>query len=337
MLEKPSIPDETLVSAVQVAFGLRVTELIFLPLGADQHTAAYRVEADKQAYFLKLRSGVFHEASVTLPRHLSDRGIGHLIVPLETLAGDLWAELGPFHLILCPFITGRDGYEMPLSERQWVDFGRTVRRIHTLALPADLRRQIRSNPVETHWGTVLSDLLVTLRKDPMSDALVVDLAHFVSDRDGELRHAIERTQALGQMLRVAPPDVALCHSDLHAGNILIEPDGDFYIVDWDDPILAPKERDLMFIGGGYWGSRQLSQSEALFYRGYGTMAVDWRAVAAYRYARAAEDIALFCKAILDPGTGLSDRQQSFVYLRSAFEPYGALDAARAADRQAGVF
>ena len=23
-----------------------------------------------------------------------------------------------------------------------------------------------------------------------------------------------------------------------------------YIVDWDEPIMAPKERDLMFIGGG---------------------------------------------------------------------------------------
>ncbi len=68
MLEKPSIPDEALVSAVQTAFGLRVTELTFLPLGADQNTAAYRAEADNKAYFLKLRSGICHEASVTLPR-----------------------------------------------------------------------------------------------------------------------------------------------------------------------------------------------------------------------------------------------------------------------------
>ncbi len=76
---------------------------------------------------------------------------------------------------------------------------------------------------------------------------------------------------------------ALCHSDLHAGNVLSEPDGGFYIVDWDEPVLAPKERDLMFIGGGYWGDCQLPQAEALFYRGYGTTDVDLCALASYHY------------------------------------------------------
>ena len=45
----------------------------------------------------------------------------------------------------------------------------------------------------------------------------------------------------------------MCHKDIHGGNILIRTDGQppvLYILDWDDPILAPKERDLMFIGGG---------------------------------------------------------------------------------------
>ena len=32
--------------------------------------------------------------------------------------------------------------------------------------------------------------------------------------------------------------------------MLIDGKGDLYIVDWDAPIMAPKERDLMFIGGG---------------------------------------------------------------------------------------
>lgn len=337
MLEKPSIPDEALVSAVQTAFGLRVTELTFLPLGADQNTAAYRAEADSRAYFLKLRSGILHEASVTLPRLMSNRGIEHLIVPLETLGGHLWAELDPFRLLLYPFITGCDGYEVALSDDQWIDLGRTMRRIHTMALPVDLRRQIRLEPVESRWATILRDLLTRLPTVPKPDGPVADLVRFLEDREGELRHAIARTQALARMVPTVQTENALCHSDLHAGNVLIEPDGGFYIVDWDEPVLAPKERDLMFIGGGYWGDCQLPQAEALFYRGYGTTDVDLRALASYRYTRAVEDIALFCEAILDPGTGQSDREQSFVYLRSAFEPGGALDAARAADRQAGVF
>ena len=39
----------------------------------------------------------------------------------------------------------------------------------------------------------------------------------------------------------------------NGGNILIRTDGQppvLYIVDWDDVLLAPKESDLMFVGGG---------------------------------------------------------------------------------------
>jgi thiamine kinase-like enzyme len=44
-------------------------------------------------------------------------------------------------------------------------------------------------------------------------------------------------------------DTPLCHSDIHAANLLIS-NGDFFIVDWDTLIMAPKERELMFIGAG---------------------------------------------------------------------------------------
>lgn len=32
------------------------------------------------------------------------------------------------------------------------------------------------------------------------------------------------------------------------GNVLISKNGSIYIVDWDQPVMAPKELDLMFIG-----------------------------------------------------------------------------------------
>jgi spectinomycin phosphotransferase len=45
-----------------------------------------------------------------------------------------------------------------------------------------------------------------------------------------------------------------------------------YIIDWENPILAPKERDLIFIDGAQ-GFRGYSaqEEEILFYRGYGQM------------------------------------------------------------------
>ena len=40
------------------------------------------------------------------------------------------------------------------------------------------------------------------------------------------------------------PKFVLCHSDIHAGNVLLGGNETIYIVDWDDPIMAPKELSL---------------------------------------------------------------------------------------------
>jgi spectinomycin phosphotransferase len=42
----------------------------------------------------------------------------------------------------------------------------------------------------------------------------------------------------------------LCHADLHTWNVLVDGDGRLWLVDWDEAILAPRERDLMFLVGG---------------------------------------------------------------------------------------
>jgi hypothetical protein len=46
------------------------------------------------------------------------------------------------------------------------------------------------------------------------------------------------------------------------------------IVDWDDPVLAPRERDLMFVGAGVGGAWNREDESAAFYRGYGPVTVD---------------------------------------------------------------
>jgi spectinomycin phosphotransferase len=139
MLEKPDVQDELIVARLQEAYGLRTVQLAFLPLGADLNTAVYRaVAGDETPYFIKLRSGVFDETSVALPRFLRDQGIVHIIAPLATRTGQLWANLDASKLILYPFVDGRDGYEVALSDRHWRDFGIALKSIHTMVLPPAL-------------------------------------------------------------------------------------------------------------------------------------------------------------------------------------------------------
>jgi spectinomycin phosphotransferase len=125
----------------------------------------------------------------------------------------------------------------------------------------------------------------------------------------------------------------VCHSDIHAGNILIGADDAFYIVDWDTLTLAPKERDLMYIGGGLLGNwLHPEEEEARFYRTYGQTQMDATALAYYRYERIVQDIAAFCEQLLLTNEGGEDREQSLGYVISNFLPNHTVAIAYQSDK-----
>ena len=64
---------------------------------------------------------------------------------------------------------------------------------------------------------------------------------------GFYRHGAGFVVELGKWARLP---LVLCHADLHAWNVLLDTDRQLWLVDWDETILAPKERDLMFVVGG---------------------------------------------------------------------------------------
>jgi spectinomycin phosphotransferase len=276
MLEKPNIQDEEIIACLRDAYGLNAVEVAFLPLGADRNAAAYRVVADDETpHFLKLRSGLFDEISVTLPRFLSDQGIAQIIAPRATQAGQLWPSVDGFKSILYPFVEGRNGYEVDLSDQHWIDFGRAIKRIHTVELPPALIGRIRQETYSPQWREIVRTFLERVEDDAFVDPVAANLAAFLRAKRDEILDLVGRAERLAQAFQARSPEFVLCHSDIHAGNVLIEPNDAFYIVDWDDPILAPKERDLMFIGGGQGFTGHTAQEEeTLFYGGYGQTQID---------------------------------------------------------------
>jgi spectinomycin phosphotransferase len=329
MLEKPDLQDERIVACLQDEYGLPVVQVTFLPLGADLNTAAYRlVAADKTPYFLKLRSGAFDEICATLPKILSDLGIGQIIAPLATQKGQLWASLDAFKLILYPFIEGRNGFEVNLSARQWSALGLTLKSIHTATLPRALLRRIQRETYSPQWREIVKRFLEYVENGVFEDGVAVKMAAFLKSKRGEILELVGQAERLAQTLQARSQDYVLGHSDIHAGNVLIGTNGSFYIVDWDDPILAPKERDLMFIGGGIGSVWNKAREETLFYEGYGRTEIDPIALAYYRHERIVEDIAIFCRQIFLTNDDGRDREQAFEYLKSSFLPDHTLEMAR---------
>jgi len=334
MLEKPDLPDEKISACLQAEYGLLVATIAFLPLGADLGTAVYRVTAaDGTAYFLKLRSGTFDETSVALPKFLSDQGIAEIIAPLATSTGQPWANLDAFTVILYPFVEGRNGYEIDLADRHWIEFGAALKRIHTVTVPPALIDRIQSETYSPRWREIVKKSLARVETDLFDDPVAVELAAQLKAKRAEILDLVARAERLAQELQAQPPEHVVCHADLHAGNILIDASGAFYLVDWDTLIRAPKERDLMYAGGGQFrDTRTPQQEEDLFYQGYGQTSIDQRALAYYRYERIIEDIAVECEQIFSAVGGSEDRAQALRYFMSNFQSTGVLEIAYHSDK-----
>ena len=332
MLEKPDLEDERIIACLNDEYGVRAGAISFLPIGADRNTAVYRIAAGAdQAYFFKLRGGVFEEASVSLPKYLSDQGIEQIIPPLTTAAGQLWVTLDAYRVILYPFVEGRNGYEVRLSDSHWRQFGTAVRRIRDVALPSSLLGRIPEETYTPRWREMVKGILASVEVERFADPVAAELARFLRAKNEGIRDLVLRAERLALALQARPRERVLCHSDLHAGNVLVDANDALYIVDWDDPVMAPKERDLMFVGGGQgFIGRTAQEEETLFYEGYGRTEIDPVALAYYRYERIVQDIALFSEQILATDEG-EDRVQSLKYLMSNFLPNGTIEIAYRSD------
>lgn len=334
MLAKPDFPDEKIVSCLRTEYGIPVAQLTFLPLGGDLSTAVYRAVAeDNTPYFCKLKRGDFDEPSVALPKFLSEQGITHIIPPLVTRTGQLWAILDEFHLILYPFVEGTNGYEVELTASQWADFGAALKRIHATAVPPTIRQNIQQECFSPEWRERCRALIRRLDEAAFDDPIMRDMASFLQPKRKMILQAVERAEQLAAALAARPMEFVLCHSDIHPGNLFIDPTGTPLIVDWDYPMLAPKERDLMFIGGGQGFKPYIAeQEERLFYGGYGQVAVDAMALAYYRYERGITDMTVESERILSDTLARPDRAQALEYLEFYFLPGCTLERAAVNDR-----
>jgi len=338
MLEKPDISDELIISRLRDEYNLHISSLTFLPLGADMGTAVYRVVAsDGTVYFLKLRKG-FDEISVTVPFFLKSQGIKEIISPIETKFNQGWADFGEYKMILYPFIEGKNGFETELTDDHKRTFGAALKGIHSAQLPPELKKQIPKETFSPKYRASMMSIQEQVENQIYVEPIAAKLAEFIKSKRNEIDHLIERAEVLAFEIQSKSLDFVLCHTDIHGGNVLMSKGGqpsapteDLYIVDWDAPLLAPKERDLMFIGGGIDTIWKSKRDEAVFYEGYGKTDIDFAVMAYYRYERVIEDLVAYGEQLLLTDEGGADREQAYRWFKSNFEAGSTIEIAEKTD------
>jgi len=335
MREPSELADDTIVGALRASFGIRVTALAFLPVGNDAASWAYRVlTAQGQAYFLKVRAGAGPMPGAAVPGHLHRHGVPHVLAPLASGAGAPNVLVDGFSLALYPMLDARTGAEGGLSPRQWRQLGVALRQLHAVPLTPELTRMVGREAFRPTRRELIADLDALLTTPAAGDPLARELAGFWRARQGVIDGLVERADALGRHLaRLSFPQV-LCHADLHTWNVLVDADQQPWIVDWDEAILAPRERDLMFVVGGIGHGLVRPGDTDRFFQGYGRVGIDPGLLAYYRTAWAVQDIAAYGEQVLMmPTLGEETRRAAVDGFVDLFEPGNIVDLA--GDRSLG--
>jgi len=340
MLEKPHLPDDKFIAALHTDYGIAVTSLDFLPIGNDSSAWVYRVgTVDGQIYFLKVKSGAVYPPSVIVPRYLLEQGMSQVVAPLPTQIQTMWASVDDFALLLYPFIAGDNGMAVGLSDQQWIDYGAVLRQLHATNLSPALLAQL---PQETFipnpkWCGIVKALLAATPKG--QDVLEEELAAFWRTKQAEISKIVARTEALGRLLQQQRMPFVLCHADIHTANLILDPAGQLFVVDWDQPILAPKERDLMFVVGAALGGFVVDgAAERLFFQGYGQVEINWLALAYYRYEWVVQDMGDYAERVfLMENIGEETKRAAVQKLMAMFAPGDVVDVAYQAEAKLGLY
>jgi len=222
---------------------------------------------------------------------------------------------------------------MELSDPHKRRLGRMLKAIHSLRVPPELQRSIPKESFSPQWRESLTSLQAQIEKTSFADPAAAKLAAFMKSRRAEISRLIEQTEKLAGALPSKPLELVLCHTDIHRANMLVSENNEFYIVDWDAPLFAPKERDLMFIGGGIdyiWKSKR---DEDLFYEGYGETRIDFSILAYYRYERVIEDLVAYGEQLLLTDEGGADRESAYERFTGNFKPGETIEIAEKAYQQ----
>lgn len=138
---------------------------------------------------------------------------------------------------------------------------------------------------------------------------------------------------LAAQLRAEPPPHVLCHGDPHLGNVLIV-DASPWLLDWDDAMLAPPERDLVLLKGGMGAFGPDNRHEqAWFEGGYGSADVDPVVLTYYRCTRAVEDVVYFAQDVLDVDRQPAERGDFMDIIRGVAGPTGLVRCAMSSLRR----
>jgi spectinomycin phosphotransferase len=300
MNDDPGLDSQRIAAVLASEYGVAATTVTFLPLGHDPYAAVYEVAAgDGTPYFLKVRFGPVFEPGLAVPRALIERGVPNILAPMYTRSGALWCSLGSGNdtVVLYPYIRGHNAADVGLNAEQWRAFSASLRAVHDSGVEASFRDQLRTEDFTIPSTALVRQMQTVADTTQFESPAATAFAAFWREHATRIDEILARAEDLGRTMQAKSFQTGLCHSDIHTANILVSDDGQIHLIDWDSPLIAPRERDLLFVIGSQIARTVEPEEEAAFFAGYGPVTIDQEALIYYRYERIIEDLGEFGKSV----------------------------------------
>ncbi|MCA9891056.1 MAG: aminoglycoside phosphotransferase family protein [Anaerolineae bacterium] len=239
-------------------YNLKPERARFLPYG--ECGWIYNIHTADATYMLKLKqphlcaSGSFDQQIINTHMALYyDYGIRQISEPpVRATTGEYINQLGDYDAILVPFIDGTPAYDMPLTELLQRKLGSLIATLHRCKLHADERPPVERFSLQfaRKLGNMLSDIRGTEFDRSGLNRWQQQTADALKQLYPELKKRAAQFVTLAKVLRsdqTLIDNFVLCHGDPSSGNVIVSPDNNVYLIDWDAPIMAPPERDLFFL------------------------------------------------------------------------------------------
>lgn len=330
MLERPNLDDNQILTCLNASFGIQAQTISFLPIGNDSNAWVYRIEAHTNDYFLKVRKGTVNLAVLKTPHYLQESGIKNVIAPIASQSGELYVPLQNFSLILYPWIHSEttSAWDVTLSDDQWQSWGNIMRTIHQTPIPDDLSQLIPTETFVCKWNDIFNRVNALIQTSTFNNTIQQQTANFWRTNQPTINHIYRRQQNLGTQLQAQAHTFVICHADIHKANIMIDKHDEIHIVDWDEVIIAPIERDLMFFVSDGHDPHKVNA----FLRGYGDMEVNHTALAYYRYEWVIQEFGDYGERIfLNDDLSDVEKQSAFHEFKQLFDAGDVIDLAFQAD------
>ncbi len=232
-------------------------------------------------------------------------------------------------MIVYPFLEG-DTSLAGMTDEQWKETGNVFQRIHQVHLPPNGFPSLRAERFDptnyARWIRAFETDHLRARHDGSEATRALHDA-WIAHRP-TIDVAVTTLDQLAAAPRSQIHSYVICHADLHAANLLRDPAGRMFVLDWDEVMLAPKERDFIFIREPY---------AQAFWEGYGVRAcdedgvIDWVALTYFRWERVIQDLTEETQqALFSDDVGEEARMTAAQRFAATFGAGGSADAACAA-------